>query len=151
MQEAPGWGAAMIGALALVGCAAQGASPSTSTAKPAATATTSISATPGTSAIAVTGRCNAEFAKASSVDPMLDTVSDLYPAVRVCISLDDWVGASRANPGAISAGVEPLEVLSNICYSESAGLSATSLCKLAKKACKTNEVLAQTVMCILDQ
>jgi len=135
--------------IALVLGACRGGAPSTAGDAPSPTESATIAQTGPL--IAKDALCNVAFAKASSVDPMLDTVEDLYPAVKACKSLDAWVDAARANPGAISPYVEPLVVLSNVCASKEAGLSATDLCKLAKQACKTNKVLAETVYCLVDQ
>lgn len=92
--------------------------------------------------------CDNAFAHAAAVGEMQDAVEDLYPAVRACTSMDEWVAASEANPGAISDGVDPLVFLGNVCGSLTAGLENTDLCQQAKAACDTNESLANSLVCL---
>jgi hypothetical protein len=92
--------------------------------------------------------CDRAFAAAASVDEMHDTVEDLYPAVRACTSVGDWVAASAANPGAISAGVDPRVFLGNVCGSRGTGLRGTALCRELRKSCKSDDTVAMTMACL---
>jgi hypothetical protein len=58
--------------------------------------------------------CDADFAAAAAVDDMSDSVSDLYPAVRDCRSLEEWSAAFVAHDGAGFVG-DPIEFLRNAC------------------------------------
>ena len=61
--------------------------------------------------------CRAAFATAEAIDPMRDTVSDLDPAVRACVTVADWKAAAERYPGATN-GADPLVFLANRCKGE---------------------------------
>jgi hypothetical protein len=69
--------------------------------------------------------CKAAFDAAAAVDPMQDSVADLYPAIRAC-SLADWRTEFTAHGGAGFTGT-PDEVLRNAC--QSAEVASTALCQ----------------------
>jgi hypothetical protein len=145
MRRAP----MLVGVLLLAACsspASTASTPSASSTPSSTTASTSTSdASPSTT---VTAACNSASA-AAAVDVMTDTVSDLYPAVRACASVAEWVAAANGNPGAISAGVDPREFLGNVCASGTAGMSAEALCKQAVQLCKTDPEVAKLTYCII--
>lgn len=156
--------AVVIGFL-IAGCAAQQAtvpsheaatgepSPSPSrtvTPAPAAAGSPTTAATPSPTSTPLSAACDAAFARAAAVDEMLDTVADLYPAVRVCPTIEQWVAASSKNPGAIAAGVDPREFLGNVCTAGAGGtLSAEPLCQQATKACKADPAFADLTYCVI--
>jgi hypothetical protein len=137
------WAPMLVGVLLLAACS----SPASTSSTPSTTPSTSTSnASPSTT---VTAACNSAFAAAAAVDVMTDTVSDLYPAVRACASVAEWVAAANGNPGAISADVDPREFLGNVCASGTAGMSAEALCKQAVQLCKTDPEVAKLTYCII--
>ena len=137
--------AVLVICLLAAGCASAGqASPSSN-----ATPTNAPSANDPTASDSVVAPCDAAFAQAAAVDAMHDTIEDLYPAVEACTTLDAWVAASDANPGAVSEGVDPLIVLGNICGNNT-DLAATDLCGQAKTACQSAPVLQETMICLLE-
>jgi hypothetical protein len=143
------WAPMLVGVLLLAGCS----SPATTAGTPSASSTRSTPASTSTSdaslSTTVTAACNSAFAAAAAVDVMADTVSDLYPAVRACASVAEWVAAANGNPGAISSGVDPREFLGNVCASGTAGMSAEALCKQAVQLCKTDPEVAKLTYCII--
>ena len=58
--------------------------------------------------------CTAAFQVAAGVDANADSVSDLYPVVRACGSVDAWTAAFEATDGAGFSG-SATEVLRNVC------------------------------------
>ena len=58
-----------------------------------------------------------------------DTVADLYPAVRVCMTVAEWSSAYATNNGAGFKGT-PTEVLTNVCAAPE--VANAVLCKLDK-------------------
>lgn len=93
--------------------------------------------------------CDSAFASAASVDSMHDTVSDLYPAVKACRTVEQWMSASQAHPEAISEGVDPRMFLGNVCTSTSAGLGGEPLCRAAMQLCKTDAAVGQMPYCMM--
>lgn len=71
--------------------------------------------------------CERAFAAAAAVSDYEDTVSDLDPAIKACGSLSEWKTAAANNPGAISAGVDPITFLVNRCINEPS-LAGQMLC-----------------------
>ena len=69
--------------------------------------------------------CAQAFDSAAAVDPMQDTVSDLYPAVRAC-SLTEWRTEFAAHNGAGFSGSAD-SVLGNVCFASE--VASTALCK----------------------
>ena len=111
-----------LAVLLLVGCGSSiETTASTTTPSPSATPPTSQPLQPPatepapttTTTPLPTAPCDQAFATAAAVDELQDTVSDLYPAALVCVSVADWVAAAEANPGAIDA--DPVEFLTNVC------------------------------------
>jgi hypothetical protein len=73
--------------------------------------------------------CGSAFAAAAAIGDMEDTVEDLDPAILVCRSVDEWIAASEANPGALD-GVDPVVHLTNRClYATNPDISWTVLCE----------------------
>jgi heat shock protein HslJ len=65
----------------------------------------------------LSGPCAEAFAAAAAVGDMEDTVEDLDPALLACNSIEEWIAASKSNPGAIDT--DPVEFLLNRClYAE---------------------------------
>jgi hypothetical protein len=58
--------------------------------------------------------CRDAFEVAVGVDRIADSVSDLYPAVRACDSIDFWQAGFNSQGGAGFSG-SALEVLRNVC------------------------------------
>ena len=73
--------------------------------------------------------CESAFAAAATIGDMEDTVEDLDPAIRVCKSVDEWIAASEAHPGAIDFA-DPVVYLTNRClYSSEPDSAQTVLCQ----------------------
>jgi hypothetical protein len=58
--------------------------------------------------------CEEAFTAAAGVDAMADSVSDLYPAVRACATIEAWTAAFDENDGAGFLG-SATDVLRNVC------------------------------------
>jgi hypothetical protein len=71
------------------------------------------------------GGCLAAFERAAGVGEMVDTVSDLYPAVRACESVAAWAAGFAAVEGAGFSGSAE-EVLRNVCLADE--LAGEQLC-----------------------
>lgn len=80
--------------------------------------------TPGSTVSPPVSACGAAFDAAAAVDPMQDSVSDLYPAIRAC-SLADWRTEFAAHDGAGFTGTAD-EVLRNACSADA--VASTALC-----------------------
>lgn len=74
----------------------------------------------------VESACERAMAQAAEVDATQDTVEDLYPAVRACRSVSEWIEAVQEYPDALD-DVDPELVLRNICGNEP--VSDTELCQ----------------------
>lgn len=61
--------------------------------------------------------CLAAFREAAGVDSMADSVSDLYPAVRACATVDEWSAAFDVVDGAGFTG-SGASVLGNVCTAD---------------------------------
>ncbi|MEX0762056.1 MAG: hypothetical protein WD208_07685 [Dehalococcoidia bacterium] len=70
--------------------------------------------------------CERAFEAAAEVPDHQDTVEDLHPAVRTCVSVEDWTAASERFPDALD-GVDPVVILRNLCLY---GPSDAALCSL---------------------
>ena len=71
--------------------------------------------------------CDEAFAAAAGDDGTQDTLEHLYPTVRACESVVEWVGGVAANPGAIETNRGDVRViLGNVCGSRTAGSTALS-------------------------
>lgn len=68
-------------------------------------------------ACAEASACDEAFAQAAEASDFEDSVSDLYPAVRACDSVEEWVEASEAHPDALD-GADPRTFLRNICQGD---------------------------------
>lgn len=85
----------------------------------------------------ISAACQGAFAAAAAIPPFEDSVEDLDPAVRDCVTLEEWGAGADANPGAIERGVDPYEYLGNRCDDSGAGLLSTVLCQELVAACDT--------------
>lgn len=76
-----------------------------------------------------TDGCGAAFAAAAGVDKNADSVSDLYPVVRACRTIEAWSAGFTSVNGAGFRG-SATEVLGNICSAPE--VTAEPLCKLPR-------------------
>ena len=74
--------------------------------------------------------CEAAFADAAAVGDLEDVIEDLYPAVRACLTIEEWSAASDVHRDALD-GADPLVFLSNVCsFAEEPDIQASPLCQL---------------------
>ena len=73
--------------------------------------------------------CQRAMRIAAAVDEMSDTVADIDPVIRACISITDLRAASAKYPAAFD-GVDPVEFVRNRC--EFGGPSDAPLCALVR-------------------
>lgn len=83
----------------------------------------------GTASAPISDACGEAFVAAAAVGDMEDSVSDLYPAVRACASLDAWTAAFDANGGAGFTG-GATSVLTNVCTAPE--VASEPLCALVQ-------------------
>ena len=93
--------------------------------------------------------CDEAFAAIVAIGATQDTIEDLYPTVRACESVVEWVGGVAANPGAIETRYGDVRVfLGNLCGSlTAAGLAGTELCRQVHASCGTEPVWETTLAC----
>jgi hypothetical protein len=58
---------------------------------------------------------------------MKDTIEDMFPAIRTCTGLADWMAASSAHAAALD-GADPKTFATNVC-TYNASLSSTKVCE----------------------
>lgn len=92
--------------------------------------------------------CDEAFAAAAAVGVTQDTVEHLYPTVRACESVGEWVAGVAANPGAIETSRGDVRVfLGDVCGSRTAGLDGTELCQQVLASCSEEPVWEMTLAC----
>lgn len=72
--------------------------------------------------------CLDAMQQAAAVDEMQDTVSDLYPALAACDSLEAWSAASEEYPDALD-GAEPETFARNACVTAPEAAREGPLCQ----------------------
>ena len=75
----------------------------------------------------ISPECDAAFEAAANVDPMQDSVEDLYPAVEACATTAEWEAGFEKHGGAGFVG-DALGVLANVCRG-APELSDAALCQ----------------------
>lgn len=73
----------------------------------------------------------------------------MYPTVRACESIVEWVGGVAANPGAIETNRGDVRAfLGNVCGTPTAGLERPELCRQVFASCGEEPVWEMTLACL---